>query len=143
MKDDILRNKNLYKVFITIIKYLPITLAVTHMISLTLNYFGMNSMLLSCFGGTSLLFIGLLYIISYVFRFCYLYRIPLWYSTVMAILFLLISLGYIPLEVIDLYRLYAIISGIFITSYISYAYKNRNNQGKIDYIRELCKRYCK
>ena len=45
------------------------------------------------------------------------------------------------LELIDLYRLYAVISGIFMLLFIGYMYKNRE-QPRIDYIKQLCDNIC-
>lgn len=50
----------------------------------------------------------------------------------------------IVIDSIDIYRIYFIISGIFMISYIAYAYLTRNNPNrKIDYIKDFCERYCK
>lgn len=140
MNNAILRNKQLYKIFISIIRYTPMTIAVCHIISLIFNYFGIKLIFLAALGGTSILFIGILYLISYIFNFCYLYRIPLYYSTVMVIFYVIRSFGLLPIDLEILYRVYAIIAGFFISLFVYYKYKNRNNKN-IDHIKELCKRY--
>lgn len=140
MNNAILRNKQLYKIFISIIRYTPMTIAACHIISLIFNYFGIKLIFLAALGGTSILFIGILYLISYIFNFCYLYRIPLYYSTVMVIFYVIRSFGLLPIDLEILYRVYAIIAGFFISLFVYYKYKNRNNKN-IDHIKELCKRY--
>lgn len=140
MNSEILRNKQLYKIFISIIRYTPMILAINHLLSLVLNYLGIELLLLSALGGTSLVFIGILYLISYVFNFCYLYRVPLWYNTVIIIMYVIRSFGFLPIDLEILYRVYAIIAGFFISLFVYYKYKNRNNKN-IDHIKELCKRY--
>lgn len=69
------------------------------------------------------------------------YKIPLWYLTVIVILNMLRVFGCLPLELINLYKLYAVISGIFMLLFIGYMYKNRE-QPKIDYIKQLCDNIC-
>lgn len=140
MNSQISRNKKLYKLFLTVLKYTPLFSATIQIVLLILNYLGVYVSIITYIGGTSAIFIVLLYMMSYIFNFCYLYRIPLYYNTLMLIFGGLRNLGYLPLEVLDLYRFYTIILGIFIVLFIIIAYKTRNNP-KIDHIKELCKRY--
>lgn len=134
-----INNKNLYKLFINIIKYIPITLLILFIINLFLNYFGIHTIIMPCIGGMSIISLALLYLISYVFRFCYLYRLPLNYITIINVINIIIQKFNI-ISPINLYRFCFIFLGIFLVIYIYYWYKNRNNP-KVDYISELCKRY--
>lgn len=140
MNTQIFKNKNLYKIFLSVVKYTPIIIAIMNVIASIVHYFGITSNLLACFGGTSIIFIILLYIISYVFKFCYLYRVPLWYITVMMVLNIFRSIGILSLEVVLLYRIYAIVFGFFLVVFIIYMYKNRKNP-KVDPIKQLCENY--
>lgn len=140
MNNEYLKNKKLYKLLMLTIKYIPITLTIFHIIALILNYNNIITPILSNFCGTSFIFVILLFIMSYVFRFCYLFRIPLIYIFIMNIMSTLRILGLLPLDFINLYRLYILISGLFILVFVIVMYKNRNNP-KVDYISELCKRY--
>ena len=140
MTNDTIRNKNLYKIFLSIIKFLPITLALIQMLGLYLNAVGITSSILACVGGASFLFIGLLFIMSYLFRFCYLYRIPLWYIIIIGILNLLRYFGCIPIDLKSYYRICMIITGLFISLFVGFMYRNRNNP-KIDHIKQLCENY--
>lgn len=134
-------NKNLYKIFLAAVKFTPITLIILQLIGTILNYFGITSLILNCVGGTSIIFIILLYLISYVFKFCYLYRIPLNYMTIIIVIKLSDAFINLSINSITLYRIYAIITGLFIVTFIYYMYKNRKSK-KVDYIKELCQRYC-
>ena len=134
-------NKNLYKILLCVIKYTPVVLMISHIISLILNYLGIKSILLSGLMGTSGIFMILLWILSYVFKFCGLYRIPLWYSTIMIIMSILRNFGLIPISIENLFRLYACISGLFVVLFIWFIYKNRNKP-KIDYLKQLCDNCC-
>lgn len=125
-KSDAIINKNLYKIFLIVVKYTPLTSSVVQIISTICNYFGVTVLGLTYFGGISILFTVLLFIIAEVFKFCYLFTIPLWYNTIMLLLGLLRSFGFIPIDLLSLYRLYVIILGIFIIIFIGYAYKNKD-----------------
>lgn len=140
MNTKLIENKNLYKIFLSVIKYTSITIATIHVIASILHYIGITTNLLACFGGVSILFIILLYIISYVFKFCYLYRVPLWYITTTMLINIFRSIGILTLDVLWMYRLYAIIFGLFVVVFVICMYKNRKNP-KVDYIKQLCQTY--
>lgn len=133
-------SKNLYKIFLSVVKYLPITLALFQLSGIILNLMGIVLPIITCIGGASILFLLLLWIISYVFRFCYLYRIPLWYVTIITTLVIIDSFIGLPITTLTLFRLHGFIAGSFIIVFIIYTYKNRNNPN-IDYISDLCRRY--
>lgn len=136
-----LPNKNLYKIFLSILKYIPLILAIFQISGTIFNYLGYTVLFISYLGGCSILFIVLLYIMSYVFQFCYLYRIPLHYNTIIGLLKM--TDLYIPfsLNILSMFQMYAGITGIFIIIFIYYMYKNRNKP-KVDPIKNFCERYC-
>ena len=86
-----------------------------------------------------------IFIISYVFRYCYLYRVPLYYLLMVGIITSIDAFVGIPLEILDMFRIYFINAGIFLIIFVYQMYKNRHNLNtKIDYIKNLCDRYnCK
>lgn len=131
-------NKNLYKIFLSVVKFVPITTLCIKIIGTVLNFLNIVLPILTYLGGTSILFMVLLYLISYVFNYCYLYKMPLYYMTGLDI-FILTSPYF--LSVINIYRSIFIMSGLFMVSYIIYAYKNRHKESK-DLIRDLCERMC-
>lgn len=133
-------NKELYKIFLIIIKFIPNILALTKVISLILSYCKITSFVLTCTFGTSIIFIILLYLISIIFRFCGTHRLSLHYVTLITGLSIIDYYIGLPLSNVSLYYLYSIITGIFITLWIYIWYKNRNNP-KIDYIKQLCDNY--
>lgn len=139
MNTELIENKTLYKLFLSIIKFTPIIITIIHVVALILHYVGIPSTLLSCFGGISILFLIILYLISYIFKFCYLYRVPLWYITGIVLVNIIQLLG-VGITTINLYRIYTIIFGFFLIVFIIYMYKNRKNP-KVDYIKQLCENY--
>lgn len=140
MKNNTLVNKNLYKIFLSGIKFIPNILAIIQIIGLILSYLKITSFALTCIGGTSIIFIFLLYIISYVFQFCGTHRISLHYVSLITGLTIFDWYVGIPLNVDSLYTLYAFITGVFMLSWIVIWYKNKNNP-KIDHIKQLCDQY--
>lgn len=137
---DTLRNKNVYKIFLSLIKYVPTFLAVLQIISLLLSYLGITSFLVTCLSGTSLVFLVLLYLIAEVFRFCGLYKISLNYVSVVTLVTILDWYFKFPLDIADRYIMYALITGVFIVTWIVYWYTHRNNP-KVDHIKQLCDKY--
>lgn len=138
--DNTIRNKQLYRLFLLVIKYIPNILAIVKILSLTLSYFGVKSFLLTCLSGTSILFLGILYLISIIFRFCGLYRLSLNYVTLITGITICDWYFDFPIEMLGMYTIYAVISGVFIISWIVYWYKNRHKP-KIDHIKQLCDSY--
>lgn len=134
-------DKNLYKIFLIIIKFIPNILAVIKMCSLVLNYCKITTFTLTCLGGTSIITLLVLYLISYVFKFCGIHRISLHYVSLIYVITIIDYYIGIPLSLDNIYHLYAIITGIFITSWIYVWYTHRHNT-RIDYIKRLCDSYC-
>ena len=142
MNTQILKNKNLYKITAILVKYLPSGLALWQILMTILNYCGITMSILGCLGGTSLIFLGVLYLLSYLFQYCYLYRIPLGYNFIVGTLVILRASGFLnSMLILDFYRIIMIITGIFILVFVYFMYKNRNNP-KVGGIKSFCEKYC-
>ena len=134
-------NKRLYKVFLGFIKYIPSLLALVFISGTTCSYLKLSIPIIAYFGGVSFLFLVLLYLISWVFQFCHLYRIPLYYVTLGNVVGMLDKYGVLPFDNVIMCRIYFILTGIALIVYIWFMYKNRNKP-KIDYIKQLCDNCC-
>jgi len=134
-------DKNLYKIFISILKYTPITLLILFMIGFVLNIMGISTLVITCLCGTSLMTLTLLYILSYIFKFCNLFRMPLHYVAATNIITLIVKVIGITTLNLLLLRVYLITGALILIFYIWNTYKNRNKP-KNDPIKDLCKRYC-
>ena len=141
MKSELLKNKYLYKFTAIVVKYLPSILALIKIVSIGFNYFGIIFLPLSFVGGMSLIFLGLLYLLSYLFQYCSLYRIPLGYNLAVNIIVLLKAMKILVIDTMDIYRIIAVITGIFALIFIYFIYKYRNNQ-KVGGIKDFCDKYC-
>ena len=141
MIENTLGSKKLYKLFIVIIKYVPSFLAFAKITTLILNYLGISiSFAITCVSGTSLIFLLLLYLISFIFRFCGLYRLSLNYVTSITVLTIIDYYIGIPIDNDIVYKMYGAITGVFISLWVWIFYKNRKNP-KVDHIKGLCERY--
>lgn len=140
MVNDSLVNKNLYKLFLSVVKFIPNLLAIIKIITLILHHAGQTSFVLTCVGGTSVTLLVILYLISYIFKFCGIYRLSLNYVSLITALSIFDWYIGIPVSMETIWRIYAIITGTFMTSWIIIWYKNRKNP-KIDHIKQLCDSY--
>lgn len=111
-------NKRLYKLLILLLKYIPVVLSINDILHSILSYYNINCYFLSCFGGVSIIFLVILYIISYVFRFCYLYSIPLYFITVTNLIALYDLYIGINVSDIQILRVYLVLFGISMISFI-------------------------
>lgn len=134
-------SKNLYKIFLIFTKYIPSLLAILYIVNTACVYLHITIPIIYYFGGTSFLFIGLLYLISWVFQFCHLYRIPLHYLVIGNTIGIIDTHWLLPISSIGMLRIYFILFGIMLVIYIWLMYKNRNNP-KVDPIKQLCETYC-
>lgn len=137
---SIVENKNLYKIFLIVIKYIPTFLAILKLTTLIANYLKVRLFILTCLGGTSIIMLLVLYLISYIFKFCLTHRLPLHYITIVSILTTLDYYLGSSISALTSYRVYLILSGIFIITWIIVWFVNRKNP-KIDHIKQLCESY--
>lgn len=135
-------NKHLYKIFLILIKHLPIINALIFVTNIVCNYIGLHLPWVAYLGGTSFITLGLLYLISFVFKFCILHRIPLHYVTIGNVFGMLDKYCSFSLSTLTMFRIYFILTGIMAIVYIWFMYKNRNKP-KVDPIKQLCESYFK
>jgi hypothetical protein len=134
-------SKQLYKVFLICIRYTPIVLSINFISGLVCIYHNINIPIFSYFGGVSFIFLGLLYLISWVFQFCHLYRIPLHHVTICNVLGLIHQCSNYMIDVITVYRIYSIITGITALLYVWFVYKNQDRK-TIQHIKKLVDSLC-
>lgn len=134
-------SKKLYKILLILVKFIPITLSVIFILYNTLAAMGIVAPILLYIGGSSFIFIILLYLLSWVFQFCYLYRIPLHYVVGSNIIGIIDRVFKIPISNIGMLRIYFVLFGIMLVVYIWLMYKNRHNP-KVDPLDKLCETYC-
>lgn len=97
-----LRNKSLYKIFLIILKYIPIMIGMCYILNTILYVLGTDLLFLSILSGTSILTLMFLIIASFVFRFRLYHRIFLYYATTIDLINWIDIIYTIPISTIHL-----------------------------------------
>lgn len=79
-----LKSKYPYKIFLLILRYLPISLALTSVLNTVFSYFGIDLEMFSYIGGISIIPLIFIYLATYVFKFCVCQRLFLDYTVLSA-----------------------------------------------------------
>lgn len=112
-----LRSKSSYKLLLFVIKYSPMLCIICEICYSICSYYRKNGIIFTFIGGFTISQIILLYIASYVFRYCYLYRLSLHSIVLVNILAIYDSFIGIPLSDLNMLRLYIVILLIGIISF--------------------------
>lgn len=123
-KEEKLRSKFLYKILLTLVKYTPIIILMVQITYSTFAYFCIDNIWLSYIGSVSLVNLLYLYIASYVFRFCYLYRLSLHSVVIVNLIALYDTLFRIPLSDLNMLRVYLIILLLGVIAFIKFKIKD-------------------
>lgn len=114
MKEEERLNKVLYKLELYLLKIIPYLLAVCYFANTSLSYGGLDVPLLSLIGGISILPFIFLYVSSFVFRYCFYHRLPLYYILISeCIAYYDIYFG-IPINNRTLFSINLSIAGLFL-----------------------------
>lgn len=105
-------DKVLYKIELYLIKIIPMVYALLCLLNTVLSYFNINVDIISYIGSVSLLTLILLYITSYVFKFCEYHRMFIHYTTVTWVLNIIDLYIGIPVSDIGYLGIQMIIAGI-------------------------------
>ena len=107
-------NKLYYKLFIVVLKYTPILIALCYVLNTVTAVFGIYIEPLSNIAGMSLLTWIFFYIATYVFKFCIYHRIFLWYILIDDLLNIIDYYYELPIETSNLLMIHNSIIGIFL-----------------------------
>ena len=119
--------ENRYKLFIVVIKFIPILTALCYMSSTIFNYLGYNIEPLSNFGGISLLTWIFIYLASLVFKFCSYHRMFLWYILVDDLFNIIDYYWNIPISTDNILMMHNIWIGITLFIVLILYVKNHKN----------------
>ena len=103
-----------YKLFIIILKYIPMIIALCYVLNTATAMYGISLEPLSNIAGMSLLTWIFLYIATYVFRFCSYHRMFLWYILVDDLLNIIDYYYELPISTGNILMLHNTIIGIFL-----------------------------
>lgn len=124
-------NKLYYKLFIVVLKYIPLLIALCYVLNTVMAVFGIYIESLSNIAGMSLLTWIFFYIATYVFKFCIYHRMFLWYILIDDLLNIIDYYYELPIETSNLLMIHNSIIGIFlfIILYI-YVKNHKKSTGK-------------
>lgn len=112
--EESLRSKNLYRVLIITLKYIPMVISLMYMINTILSYFYIDTPIISNIAGMSLLSWLFIYLASTVFRFCQYHKMFLYYILVIDFINIIDYYLGIPIGELELLMLHSFISGVFL-----------------------------
>ena len=115
-----LRNKDLYKIELYLLKVMPMLLAAIYLVNTVLSYYDIIIPVLSYIGGLSFIPLVFMYVSSYVFRFCSYHRMFLHYIVINDLINLTDYYYTLPILDWELFILHMSIAGIslFIILYL-------------------------
>lgn len=115
-----LRNRDLYKIELYLLKVMPMLLAAIYLVNTVLSYYDIVVLALSYIGGLSFIPLVFMYISSYVFRFCSYHRMFLHYIVINDLINLIDYHYTLPISDWELLILHMSIAGIslFIILYL-------------------------
>lgn len=107
-----LRNKDLYKIELYLLKVMPMLLAAIYLVNTVLSYYDIIIPVLSYIGGLSFIPLVFMYISSYVFRFCSYHRMFLHYIVINDLINLTDYYYTLPISDWELFILHMSIAGV-------------------------------
>ena len=117
-----------HKLAILCVKYIPVIVALTHVLAIILTFLNIGTGLLGCILGTSVISLVPMYIMSYAFKFCKYHRKILNYIVFNKIAYLVDYIFVIPAADKIIFMLYLIVVGVFLTliirDYLKYGDRN-------------------
>lgn len=120
VEENSLRNRDLYKIELYLLKVMPMLLAAIYLVNTVLSYYDIVVLALSYIGGLSFIPLVFMYISSYVFRFCSYHRMFLHYIVINDLINLIDYHYTLPISDWELLILHMSIAGIslFIILYL-------------------------
>lgn len=112
--EESLRSKKLYKVFILMLKYIPMIISLVYMTNTFLSYFYIDLPILSSFAGMSILSWIFMYIAASVFRFCIYHKMFLYYILVTDMINIVDYYIGIPITDFRLLMFHSVLTGVFL-----------------------------
>lgn len=118
-------NKTLYKSILILLRFIPFIIALIYVVYTAFAFFGIDLIILGYLAHMSILPWIFIFLASFVFKFCIVHRLPLYYILVADSITTLDAYIGIPLEWFHLLMLHAIIVGGFIFLILYFHQKRR------------------
>lgn len=107
-----MENINLYKLFIKLVKVIPMIIALADFINSFLSYYGIHIKILNYLFGISGITILFLYIVSYILKFCVYHRMFIHYILMINIINIIDCYIHIPINDFQMFMIYNFITCI-------------------------------
>ena len=120
-------SKNLYKLLIVMLKYIPMIISLCYLANTITAYVGIDIPVLSSIAGMSLLTWIFMYIATIVFKFCSYHRMFLYYILIVDIINIIDYYIGIPVSDFQLLMLHSIITGISLFIILFLYLRTKNN----------------
>lgn len=120
-------DKLLYKIELYLVKVIPMIYALLSLLNTTLSYFNIDVVVLSYIGSVSFVTLLLLYVTSYVFKFCEYHRMFIHYTTITWVLNIIDLYIGIPVSDIGYLGIQLIVAGISLFIILWLYVKNHRN----------------
>lgn len=117
-------NRTWYKILLILIKTIPYFIAVGYILYTIFSFIGLSVDTIGYFIHTSFICWVFIYLCSWVFEFCIVHRLPLYYILVNDIISIIDEYIGIPLSTFNLLIFHSVILGIFIVLYTILHVKN-------------------
>ena len=111
-KEERLRSKLLYKLGLYLVKVIPVIISGLYFLNAILSYFDIHIEVFSMIGGMSILPWILLYIYSFILRFCFYHRLFLYYILVNEIVCWYDYKIGVPISDVNYLRLHIVLAGL-------------------------------
>lgn len=124
VKEEKLKNKRLYKVFLILLKYIPVLITLAYILNTVLCYSSIDVPVLSNIAGISLLPWLFMYIATFVFQFCTYHRLLLYYILIDDIISIVDYYYVIPIDDGNILMLHTSLIGILVLALLINHVKN-------------------
>lgn len=128
--EEKLISKQLYKIELLLLKYIPFILALLHFSNTILSYYNLEHRIINYLADVSIIPLAFLYISSYVFKFCSYHRIFLHYIVINNLICIYDVYVGIPITDFNYLMFHTLILFIIILIAVI-LYVNRNNKAVI------------
>lgn len=123
--EDVKTNNLKHKSFLIITKFIPHISAFMYIVYTLFQFAGIDMFILGYLINYSILTWLYFYLISFVFRYCYIHRLPLYYILINEILTTTDYYLNIPISIINLLLIHILLIGILIFGYTYYYIKTK------------------
>lgn len=119
-------NKFQYKLVLLLLKFIPFALGLSYAVYTILGFFGIDLVWIGNVIHLSIIPWLFIYLASFVFKFCIVHRLPLYYILINDALIMTDSYLNLPIETVNLFAIHLTIIAFFIALIVIFYLKEKN-----------------